>query len=404
MKYLKLQGLKGAFWMGLLRVVIKSFSFVKLVIAARLFSPFELGLFGIVLLPYGLIEVATESGINQALVQTKKDINNYFSSAWLAFIGRGLLLFAVLYFAAPYISAFYQSDLTLLIRIVAITPLLKGFSNPAVINFRKSLLFKKEFTYQSLVSISESVATIILMLTTKSILALPIGVAIGGLAATIFSFILTRFTWQKPSLAKIKDLYGYGRYVTIGTLLAYLNDQGDDFIVSKALGATPLGLYQTAYKISNLPTTQGAGLVYQVIFPIFSAIQTETKRLKRGLVLALLGTLAFSLSFALAMFVLAPFLTEIFLGTNWLPMVPALRVLLIFGISRPLISVGSALFDALGKPVVPAQMNLIKLAVLSVLVFPLTKSMGIVGTAWSVVIAQLAVYPWFVGKLKAALK
>jgi len=395
---------KGAFWLGSLRIIIKAFSVVKLIIVARILSPFDIGLFGIVMLPYGLLEVATESGLNQALIQTKKNPRKYLSSAWLTFAFRGIFISIVLFFFAPVISRFYKSDITLVIRTVALTPFLKGLINPAVVLFKKHLQFHKEFIFQSLASITESLVTILLVLKFKNIQALSFGVVAGGFSALILSFLITNFSLAKASWQKIKELYHYGRWVTLGTFMSYLNDQGDDFVVSKLLGAQPLGFYQTAYRISNLPTTQGAGLVYQIIFPIFSSIQTNQVRLKRGLIKSLLITFIISIIFALTVFFFAPVIIKFLLGEAWLPMIPALNILLIFAVTRPLISVGSALFDATGKPQVPAGVNLIKLITLVLLVFPLTLKFGIIGTSWAVVIAQLAVYPWFAYKLKNAFK
>lgn len=395
--------LKGAAWLGLLKVVIKAFSLVKLIVIARILTPFDLGLFGIIMLPYGLVEVATESGINQALVQSRKDHKLYLSSAWLAFILRGFLLFSLLYLSAPFISRYYQQDLTLMIRLVALTPLLKGLANPGVIMFKKYFQYKQEFIFQAIISLSESIGTIIFCLSLKSIIALPLGVVAGGLSTLIISFLVTHFDWVKPQFRKIIELYRYGRWVTLGTFMSYLNDQGDDFLVSKVLGANALGFYQTAYKISNLPTTQGAGLIYQVIFPLFSSIQQETVRLKRGLIKALLITFTLSFGFSAVVYLLAPFMINLFLGPAWLPLIPALNVLLLFGLTRPLISVASALFDATGKPQVAVGINLIKLSVMLVLIYPLTKAYGIVGTAWAVVIAQICVYPWFIIQLKKVL-
>lgn len=396
MKQLGKKSLSGALWLGTLKVVIKLFSFAKIVVAARILSPAEIGLFGIVMLPYGLAEVATESGINQALIQTKKDETKYLGSAWLAFGLRGLLIAAGLWLVAPIVGQFYQQpELVDLIRWVAITPLIKGLMNPAVVLFRKNLEFKKEFAFQSFASVVESLATIGFLLLFRSVTALPLGVVAGGLAAWIASFAYGERFKSQVSFRQLKELYAYGKWVTLGTLLSYLTDQGDDLLVSKALGAGPLGLYQTAYKISNLPTTQGAGLIYQVIFPIFAKIQTETQRLKRGLVKAVGITAGLSLLFAAAVYLLAPWAIGLFLGEAWLKMLPALRVLLLFGITRPLISVSSALFDAVGRPQVATQMNLIKLLILAALLWPLTSSWGIVGTAWAVVTAQLLVYPWY---------
>ena len=395
MKYLTKKSFEGAMWFGSLRVVIKLFSLVKLVIAARILSPAEIGWFGMMMLPYGLAEVMTESGINQALVQTRKDEKEYLSSAWLAFIARGLIISLLLWLIAPWVSRFFNADLTWGLRLVAVTPLIKGFVNPAIVLFRKHLAYSKEFYFQVLASIAESLATIILVLWWRSFLALPAGVIAGGLASLLLSFALTRVYWVKVSLTKIKELYAYGKWVTVGTLLSYINDQGDDALVGKILGAGSLGFYQTAYKISNLPTTQGAGLVYQIIFPLFSKIQSDTVRLKRGLIKALLVTFALSLGFALFIWASAPLAIKLLLGEPWLAMLPALNVLLLFGIMRPLVSASSALFDAVGQPQIATYMNLLKLSVLALVIWPLTANLGIVGTAWAVVLAQVSVLPWY---------
>ncbi|MFH2062344.1 MAG: oligosaccharide flippase family protein, partial [Candidatus Beckwithbacteria bacterium] len=341
---------KGAFWLGLLQVGIKLFSFFKLIIVARILTPTDFGLFGMIIIPYGLLEVATEPGINQALIQTKKNPQKYFSSVQIIFVLRGLFLFLTLYLLAPFIGKFYNHDLVYGIRIIALAPLIRGFINPAVILFKKNLQFKKIFSFQLLASIAESLFTIYFALKFRSMTALPLGVVIGAITATILSYLMAKFNLTAIKLKNIIELYKYGKWVTIGTLLSYLNDQGDDFVVSKILGAQFLGYYQTAYKISNLPTTQGAGLIYQIIFPIFSSIQNNLNRLKRGVVKSLSLTLIFSLCFGLFIYKFAPILTKLILGEQWLPMIPALNILIIFGVLRPLISVGIALFDSIGQP------------------------------------------------------
>ena len=401
---LRNKSFQGAFWLGSLRLVIKAFAFFKLLVIARILTPRDLGLFGIIMLPYGLLEVALESGINQALIQTKKDPGQYFSTAWVTLFLRGLVISLALWLLAPFVSRFYGEDLVLPIRLVALTPLLKGLINPAVVLFRRQLLYGKEFTYQSISSIAEALATIVLTLTLRNMLALPLGVVVGGLTAMVTSLIMVKSNFVGASFNKLKELYTYGKWVTVGTFLSFLTDKGDDFLVSKALGAQPLGLYQTAYKISNLPTTEGAGLIYQIIFPIFATIQTDIVRLKRGLIKALAVTFTLSGLFAAGVYLTAPFLVKLFLGEIWLPMVPALNVLLIFGLTRPLISVSSALFDAVGRPQVATYMNAMKLAVLLILLWPLTRAYGIVGTALAVVIAQLTVYPWYASRLIAYFK
>ena len=67
MKHLTRKSFEGAFWLGSLKVVIKLFSLVKIVVAARILTPTEIGWFGMIMLPYGLAEVATESGADAYL-------------------------------------------------------------------------------------------------------------------------------------------------------------------------------------------------------------------------------------------------------------------------------------------------------------------------------------------------
>ena len=394
---------KGASWLGFLKASIKILSLIKLTIIARILSPTDFGLFAMIVIPFGLLEVASEPGFKQALIQTKKPVRKYFSSAWLAFSLRGLILFLILFFSADLISSFYRADLTRAIRIIALSPLLKGLGNPAIVLFQKKLKFKKQFVYQFLMSLTESVFTIFYAIKLKSMLALPLGVVAGAVSNLILSYFLAKVDFSKIKISKIFELYRYGKWVTVGTLLSYLNDQSDDLLVGKVLGAQPLGWYQTAYKISNLPTTQGASLIYQVVFPIFSSIQNDFERLKRGVIKSLIVTFILSLLFGLGIYTVAPSFTRIVLGSQWLPMIPALNVLIIFGIARPLVSVGSAFFDAVGKPKVPAVVNMIKLIVILSLIYPFTIKFGIIGTAWVVVIAQLSVYPWFIFKLIKAL-
>jgi len=395
---------QGAFWLGLLRVTIKSFSLLKLVIVARILSPEDFGLFAMITIPYGLLEVATETGINQALIQSRKKISQYFSSAWFAFAIRGLLISICLFLLAPFISQLFNQDLNQAIKIIALAPLIKGFINPQIVLFKKHLNFKKQYYFQATTSIIESLATIYFAVKLQSMLALPLGLVTGAIVSVLLSLIISPITLGKISFKKIKNLYKYGRWVTLGTLVSYLNDQGDDFIVGKVLGSQMLGFYQNAYKISNLPTTQGASLVYQVVFPIFSTIQTSFDRLKRGVLKSLAVTFLISLSFGIIIYLTAPVLIKLFLGPKWLPMIPALNVLILFGVLRPLVSVGGAFFDAIGKPKISSMQATIKFIIMISLVYPLTVKWGIIGTAWSVVAGQLAITPIFSYQLFKTIK
>jgi len=119
---------------------------------------------------------------------------------------------------------------------------------------------------------------------------------------------------------------------------------------------------------------------------------------------ALAITLVLSSGFALAVWLAAPWAVKIIFGETWLPLLPALNVLLLYGIMRPVTSVGAALFDATGKPQIVLAMGLTRLAILAALIWPLTARWGIVGTSWTVVASQAAALPLFIYQLKKTFR
>src|SRR4030042_4999343 len=89
-----------------------------------------------------------------------------------------------------------------------------------------------------------------------------------------------------------------------------------------------------AYRISNMPATEITHVVSQVTFPAYSKIQEDVPRLREAYLRVLQLTTFLSFPLAGLIFVLAPDFTKIFLGGKWMPMVPAMQVLCIFGVTR----------------------------------------------------------------------
>jgi O-antigen/teichoic acid export membrane protein len=68
MGYLK-DALRGVGWMTTFRVLYRVIGFARIAILARLLTPFSLGVYGIVTIVLGFLEIITETGINVFLIQ-----------------------------------------------------------------------------------------------------------------------------------------------------------------------------------------------------------------------------------------------------------------------------------------------------------------------------------------------
>ncbi|MCX6705028.1 MAG: oligosaccharide flippase family protein, partial [Candidatus Woesebacteria bacterium] len=70
MGYLK-DAIKGVGWMTAFRVLYRAMGILRISIIAHILTPLSLGIFGIVTIVLGFLEIITETGINIFLIQEK---------------------------------------------------------------------------------------------------------------------------------------------------------------------------------------------------------------------------------------------------------------------------------------------------------------------------------------------
>ncbi|MCJ7651410.1 MAG: oligosaccharide flippase family protein, partial [Candidatus Lokiarchaeota archaeon] len=191
------------------------------------------------------------------------------------------------------------------------------------------------------------------------------------------------------ALEKVKELFGFGKWILGSSILFFLITQGDDIFVGKLLGTTALGFYQMAYRISNMPATEITHVISQVTFPAYSKLQENIPKLREAYLKVLQLTAFLSFPIAGLIFILAPDFTRIFLGEKWIPMVPAMQVLTLYGAIRSIGATTGPLFQGAGRPSILAKLAVIQLLMMIVIIYPLTNKFGILGTAITIVVPNL---------------
>ena len=376
-------------WVFALRVLEKSLRLARLIIVARLLAPDDFGLFGIALLTMSAFETFSQTGFQAALVQKKETISRYLDTAWTVSIVRGMILFFLLFFSAPYIATFFNSpEAALIIKVIGISALLAGFVNIGIVDFQKELKFNKQFIYRISTTLADFIVVVLAALIFKNVWALVFGLLAGSLTALVASYLIhsyrPRFMFD---LSQARELFGFGKWVFGSTVLVFLITQGDDAFVGKVLGAAMLGFYQLAYRISNMPATEITHVISQVTFPAYAKMQDDVSRLREAYLKVLQLTAFLSFPIAGFIFFLAPDFTRIFLGEKWMPMVPAMQVLAFAGLVRSIAATTGPLFYGRGIPKEDTKWQIIHLLVMIVLIFPFTMAWGILGTSMAVLLS-----------------
>jgi len=397
---------KGVGWLGSLRILSRFLTLLKTAILARLLVPAQFGVFGIVTLAIALFEILTETGINTVLIQEDEDIKPFIDTAWVISILRGILISLLVCLAAFPLAKFFSSpQAAKFLLFASLIPLTRGFINPSIIKFQKNLEFRKEFNLRFGILLVESLVAVVGALWTRSVASLIFALLVGTGLEVILSFVFCQprpqFSWNKKRAEKI---ISRGKWITLTGVFSYLVDQGDDAVVGKLLGMGSLGLYQMAYKISNLPFTEVTDVVSRVTFPVYSKISQDKARVKRAFKKTFLGTLFFVVPGAALIFFFPEMIIKIVLGERWLGATQALRILALFGLTKAIGGSVRPILFAFKRQDIAAKISLAKLILLALFIFPLTLKFGIAGAAMAVLTSSFLIQPLIWKSVKEVLK
>ncbi len=385
------KAVRGGLWLFSLRMTQQILIIIRLVILARLLSPTDFGLMGIALLTMTVIESLTQTGFDVALIQRKERTEQYLDSAWTVGVLRGLALFGILQVLASPAAKFFDSpDAEVLIRAIGLSLVFRGFLNIGTVYFRKELEFGRQFAFEFSGRLADFVVAVVAGLILKNALVLVLAYISGDLIRVVASYIIHPYRPRlRLEIRKARDLFVFGKWILGSSSLVFFLNRGEKAFVGRILGATMLGFYEMAYKISNLSATEFALVISQVTIPAYSKLQERIGILREGYLRVLQVTAFFSIPIAGLIVVLAPELTRVLLGEKWLAAIPAMRALALGGALRSIIATTGPVYMGTGKPRIMAKYQTVHLCILAAIVYPLTHYWGILGTAIAVSLAAV---------------
>lgn len=386
---------KGVGWMGGLRFLSRGLTLLRTSILARLLIPAQFGVFGVVTLAITLFEILTETGINTVLIQEDEDIKPLINAAWGISIFRGILISLLVCLSAYPLARFFSTpEAAGFLFFASLVPLVRGLINPSIIKFQKELEFRKEFGLRLSVLLIESLVAIISAYWRRSVTSLILALLAGASLEVFLSFIFCqprpRLVWEKE---KVNRIISRGKWITLTGIFSFLVNQGDDAVVGRLLGMNSLGLYQMAYKISNLPFTEVTDVFSRVAFPVYAKISRDKARVKRAFLKTLLATALFIIPGVMIIFFFPEAIIKIVLGEAWLEASQVLRILAFFGLMRAFSGAAGPILLAFKRQDLVARINLFKLVLLFIFILPLTLKYGLVGAGWAVLLTSFLVQP-----------
>jgi O-antigen/teichoic acid export membrane protein len=377
----------GGLWSFAFRIVSRGVGLIRTIILARLLFPEDFGQIGIVMTIFTLLDCVSQFGFSQALIHRKDYDKGHLDTIWTASLLRSVVLFAILFGAAPLAAGFFEIDrLTVLMRVVAVSVLLTGFTNVSVALFQKEFDFKKYFLLEAISSLVELVFSVSAAYYLKNVWALVFGGMAINLSRLLLSYLLHPY---RPSLcidtAKFLELFAFGRWILLAGVVITVITQGDSVFVAKAFGAVAVGYYQMAFLVTNLLATEITNTVSQLVFPSYSKIREKQALVQEGFLHAFQFIVVLCFPLSAGVFVLASDFSKIFLGEKWAAIVPLIQIMSILGSLRAFGGAAISLFWGMGVPNIVLRYSAIQLIALAFLIVPLSFWLKLEGVALAVV-------------------
>lgn len=400
---LRSKTVKGVVWSSIERFSTQGVQFLIMIIMARLLTPKDYGLIGMLAIFLAVAQSLIDSGFSQALIrkQDRTDVDN--STVFYFNIVVSSALYLILFIAAPFVADFYnQPELTSVMRVVCLGVILNSL---AVVQ-RALLTVRIDFKTQAKASLSAAVISgcigIVLAYCGFGVWSLVVQQLLNLSVNTLLLWIFSKwrpiavFSWKS-----FHELFAFGSKLLASGLLDTLYRNIYPIVIGKLFSASSLGHYTRAHQFSEFPSSNVTGIIQRVTYPILCGIQDETERLEAVYrkFLKLSAFIIFPLMIGMSA-VARPFI-DIVLGTQWGFCGQLLQIICFAMMWYPIHAINLNLLQVKGRSDLFLRLEIIK-KILGITVLCITAPFGLVVMCYGQIfnsIVALVINTYYTGKL-----
>lgn len=341
----------GFLWRLAERFGAKLVSFAVSIILARLLLPEEYGTVALATMFISIFQVFVDSGLASALIQKKDSDELDFSSVFYFNCGMCIVLYIIVFLAAPYVARFYQNQqLISLIRFSAISLLISGLKNVQQAYIFKYMLFKRFFFS----TIGGTVFSALIGITMAYM-----GLGAWALVMQQISNICidTLIIWLtvdwRPkwcfSLKRLRKLLMYGIRMLLAGVLDTVYSNLRSLTIGKLYSEADLAYFNKAKGFPDIIVSNINTSINSVLLPVISGAQDDKKKCKELTRKSIKLTSYILAPFMIGMMIIARPMVSLLLTDKWLPCVPFLRIFCVTSFFIPITTANLNLIASLGK-------------------------------------------------------
>lgn len=351
MSGLKKKFISGVLWESAGRFSSLGIQFIVTILIARVLSPADYGIIGLLTVFIALGQILLNSGFSQALIQKKEADEIDFSSVFFLNMIVGTILYLVLFFISPYISLFYKlPELTDYSRILFLIIPINSFGLIQRVIIQKELAFNKTASASIISAIFSGFVGISMAYSGFGIWAL-VWQQVSLNASRTFLYIIQR-RWMPTfsiSTDTIKEMFSFSINLMLHSIVNTTMKNIYTLVIGKFFSPAHIGYYNQASKFEEISSLTFSQIVMSVSFPALVQRKDDPLILRA----------AYSKIFSTSIFIVAPMMVflmvigeplfRLLLTEKWLPAVPYLQLMCLYGMMHPLIEVSYSMYKLFRK-------------------------------------------------------
>lgn len=357
---------------------MKGAAFIIGIILARLLSPSDYGLVGMLAIFIAISNVFIEGGFAKALIQRSNCSDLDYSTAFVSNVVMSVIIYLILFIFAPLIAAFYNEPILIdLTRVLSLNFILGSFNIVQRAKLMAAVDFKSLATINVISTIAGGVIGVSMAYFRFGVWSL-VGQSIGSTLTSVALFPF--FSKWSPSLRfsreSFKQLFGFGSKLMITGVYAVVFNNISTLCIGKYYRSQQLGYFTRANQFSDMLAVTMNDVLGTVTFPVLSSLQDERDRL----VAVYRKTLFFTAFVTFPVMILCALLARpiilILLTEKWLPCVVLAQWLFLARMFTPLSALNMNILNAVGRSDLFLKIDLLK-APLTIVYLLITVPLGV---------------------------
>jgi len=359
---LKQKTLTGLTWSFIDNIAGRGIAFIIGLILARLLTPKDFGLLGMLTIFIAISHSLIDSGFSQAIIRKKNISSVDYSTVFYFNLAVSVLIFCFLFFIAPYVSYFFEEpQLKNLLRILSLAVIFDALSI-----IQRTILIKRiDFKLQTKISII------------ANIISGAVGVTMAFKGFGVWSLVVQTLIkaainsallwfWNKwiPSYvfsrASFKELFSFGSKLMLVGLINTTYKHVYHIIIGKFFSAQTLGFYTRAHMFSDMPSSNITSVIQRVSYPVMSELQDNPQKLKSSYKKLITNTMLITFVLMLGMAAVAEPMVILLIGEKWRTSILYLQMLCFVGMMYPLHALNLNILNVKGRSDLFLKLEVIK--------------------------------------------